>query len=538
MIPHSQLAPLPTQLPFKIISKTIGQGAYACIKKARPIDQPQPIFAVKFIHKEYALRNGRLPKKQLDLEVTLHKYVGFHDNIIQFFDSGEDNTWRWVAMELAEGGDLFDKIEADSGVPEDIAHLYFTQLISAISYMHSKGVGHRDLKPENILLSADGMLKIADFGLATLFFYHGKRKLCTTLCGSPPYIAPEVIAGSADKQRRKAGTGYAADLVDIWSCGVILFVLLVGNTPWDEPTNQSYEFTEYIRSNGRPKGDELWEKLPADALSLLRGMMKVDVDARFSLEDVRRHPWFTRKNRYLSDDGRLTDPISLATTMFESLRVSLDKEPDKTAHPDQMEIESSPDWTKKFSSTQPETPSNDIMFDWERPPRLAATEGFSTSQPVDNPNGRRSTWDSSLADDPTFSQFSQTPSVPISRTQLARRFRDILPSHTFTRFYSLWNFNLLLPLLTEALHRLGVPVAEVPISALEGEDDTTWIKVFTHDGRGCLLRGDILIERIHGDGGDLSEVTFNKSKGDPVEWRRFFKKVAVLCKDGVYTPES
>ena len=74
-------------------------------------------------------------------------------------------------MELAEGGDLFDKIESDVGVGEDVAHLYFTQLISAMTYMHSKGVGHRDLKPENILLSAEGNLKIADFGLATLFEY-------------------------------------------------------------------------------------------------------------------------------------------------------------------------------------------------------------------------------------------------------------------------------------------------------------------------------------------------------------------------------
>jgi len=78
------------------------------------------------------------------------------------------------------------------GVSEDIAHFYFTQLIAGVSYLHGKGVAHRDIKPENMLLDRDGNLKIADFGLAALFQYQGKSKLCTTLCGSPPYVAPEV----------------------------------------------------------------------------------------------------------------------------------------------------------------------------------------------------------------------------------------------------------------------------------------------------------------------------------------------------------
>jgi len=128
------------------------------------------------------------------MEVSLHSHIGQHPNIIEWFATGEDAVWKWIAMEYAEGGDLFDKIEADTGVSEDIAHFYFTQLISGVSYMHSKGVGHRDIKPENILLSESGNLKIADFGLATLFEYNGSRKLSTTMCGSPPYIAPEVIS--------------------------------------------------------------------------------------------------------------------------------------------------------------------------------------------------------------------------------------------------------------------------------------------------------------------------------------------------------
>lgn len=442
-------------------------------------------------------------------------------------------------MELAEGGDLFDKIESDEGVEEDVAHFYFTQLINAVGHMHSKGVGHRDIKPENILLSAAGDLKLADFGMATLFSHEGKKKLNTTMCGSPPYIAPEVITCSGTIAK-KQGRGYFGNVVDIWSCGVVLFVLLVGNTPWDQPDERSYEFTEYVRTNGRPD-DELWQSLPTATLSLLRGMMRVDPKTRFTLEEIRRHPWFTRKNKYLGPDGRLLDPIALATQMLQSMKVNMsaDAVPTKSRSVDAMDIDTQ-DWKSKFASTQPETPVHDIMFDWERPARATAAGGLSASQPTSHAsfNGPSGAWDDRLSDDPSFSQFSATPSVPVSRTQFARQFRDIVPSHSLARFFSFWSFALLLPLISQSLHRLGVPTPNSSPSALEGREESAWIKIKTMDTRNCPLSGDIVIERIGGGGEELLEVRFIKVKGDPVEWRRFFKKVVVLCKDGVYKPES
>ncbi|KAG7293273.1 hypothetical protein NEMBOFW57_003319 [Staphylotrichum longicolle] len=331
---QSQLDPLPSNLPFRIVSKTIGRGAYASIKKAIPLDAPSPVFAVKLIHKGYAVRQGRISAKQIGMEVSLHSHVGQHPNIIEWFATGEDEIWRWIAMEFAEGGDLFDKIEADVGVQEDIAHLYFLQLISGVSFMHSKGVAHRDLKPENILLSDSGNLKIADFGMATMFEYKGARKQSSTMCGSPPYIAPEVL--QCARQERKSDTAkYSADLVDIWSCGVILFVLLVGNTPWDEPTSGSWEFQEYVRTNGRST-DSLWGRLPGDALSLLRGMMNIEANKRFSFAQIRQHP---------------------------GTRAATRSSPQTASSP-----------------TQPETPISDVLFDWERP--APATYAISSTQPL------------------------------------------------------------------------------------------------------------------------------------------------------------
>ncbi|KZF22123.1 serine/threonine-protein kinase chk1 [Xylona heveae TC161] len=522
---QSQLT-LPADLPFRVISKTIGQGAYAFIRKAIPLEQSEPVFAVKFIHKASAIKHGRITAKQLLLEVSLHHHIGFHQNIVQLFDYGQDANWQWVAMELAEGGDLFDKIEADEGVGEDIAHFYFTQLIGAVSFMHSKHVAHRDIKPENILLSASGDLKLADFGLATLTRHKGHVKPSTFICGSPPYIAPEVLAcGSMSRTTHHSGAvGYLGDLVDIWSSGVVLFVLLVGNTPWDQPTEASPEFQEYLETNGRTT-DTLWDNLPPETLSLLRGMMRVDPASRFTLEDIRRHPWFTRPNPYMSPNGRVNNPVSLATKMLESLKIDLNKPftaSQSTQASDNMDTDGF-DLSTKLASTQPETPVSDMLFDWERPARMEANDGWKS-------------WDR-LVEDPTLSQFSATPTVPLSLTQHAQRFRDIVPSHSLTRFLSHLSFSLLLPLISEALGRLGVPVSNIPQSALEGREDMTWIKIVTVDGRACGLRGDVVVERMWGDAEGLLEVRFIKAKGDPLEWRRFFKKVVVLCKDGVYIPQ-
>ncbi|KAI9686578.1 MAG: Chk1 protein kinase [Bathelium mastoideum] len=537
------------------------------IRKAAPLTTSSPVFAVKFINKKHAFEQGRMKPQQIQLEISLHLKVSHHENIIKCFKYGEDALWTWIAMELADGGDLFDKVEADEGVGQDIAHFYFTQLIQAISYMHSQGIAHRDIKPENILLSGEGDLKLADFGLACVFSYNGKTKLTTTVCGSPPYIAPEILQAGSRRAKNGQQAGYQSNLTDIWSCGIVLFVLLVGNTPWDEPTRQSYEFDEYVQSHGRPQNDELWDRIPPEPLNLLRGILKLDPAERFDLEKIRQHPWFTRPNPYLSPSGKTANQVSLATEMLESLHIDMNIDPTASqksqsqsqsrSQPSSAEaMDLDPPSLSALASTQPQTPLDDHPFDWERPsfnPLAGGGGAFSASQPAalglrHQPSHYSSsaTFFCDFAPDPTLSQFQATPSVPLTLTQKARRYDDIMPASSLCRFYSRLPLSLLLPRLAEALARLGVPVAVPPPAenggslSGGGHQEVGWLRVKMLDGRRQGLSGTVMVEGVVGREGDegVVEVRFVKAKGDPLEWRRLFKRVVVLCKDVVLVPET
>ncbi|RMY07843.1 hypothetical protein D0868_05134 [Hortaea werneckii] len=574
--PNSQVAPLPSNLPFRVISKTIGSGAYASIRKATPPNAPSPVIAIKFINKEHAFRAGRLRPKQLKLEISLHQNVCGHQNVIRLLTWGEDTHWMYMAMELADGGDLFDKIEADEGVKEDVAHLYFVQLTNAIGWCHSKGVAHRDIKPENMLLDGSGNLKLADFGLAVQFqkLSTGERKKCGMVCGSPPYIAPEIYEIGDQNAKRKQGEdklGYDPEISDVWSCAIVLFVLLAGNTPWDAPKlTESYEYHDYVKSNSRPE-DPLWNKIPMAALSLVRAMLKIDAKERISLHDVKKHPWFTRQNESLAKTGMVANPLELATQMMEGLRIDfnadisasqrLRRQPatttttttSKTAD-DAMNLDSSKldqGWSN-LASTQPETPIADLPLDWEIPPRLgagSASQPTTTTThdrlPTTTPTTNRDAFlRNLLAEDPSMSQFSQQPVSQMTSTQQARRFKDIVPSHSLARFLSHLPLPQLLPLLTSALHRLNIPVPNPSStaggsSAAKGGEEVVSFRIKTLDSRRQPLQGNLVAERVEvgsglgSSGVPAVEVRFLKAKGDPLEWRRLFKQVAVLCKDAI-----
>ncbi|KAJ7089095.1 kinase-like domain-containing protein [Mycena epipterygia] len=255
-------------------------------------------------------------RKTVDKEMRIHAALK-HVNILEFMNAVVVELKHqhhfvpgiYMLLELAAGGDLFDKIAPDVGVGDEVAHFYFNQLIAGMDYIHKEGVCHRDLKPENILLDVAGTLKISDFGLSSVFKLKetGRTRTLTERCGSLPYVAPEL---NSDQP-------YEAEPIDVWGVGVILYTLLAGNTPWDEPTLNSPEYSRYL--TGEIFQEKPWTRFSSEALSLIQGLLTVDPRERFTLEDAFQHPWCIRPSQ-LAQQGA----ASLAEALTQSLRTAGD----------------------------------------------------------------------------------------------------------------------------------------------------------------------------------------------------------------------
>ncbi len=180
-----------------------------------------------------------------------------------------------MVLEYA-GGELFDYIVQHGKMTEDAARRFFQQMVCGVEYCHRHKIVHRDLKPENLLLDDSLNVKIADFGLSNIMTDGNFLK---TSCGSPNYAAPEVISGKL----------YAGSEVDVWSCGVILYVLLVGRLPFDD---------EYIPSLFKKIAQGNFSVpnfLSGGAVDLIRRMLMVDPVRRISVQEIRQHPWFVKR---------------------------------------------------------------------------------------------------------------------------------------------------------------------------------------------------------------------------------------------------
>ncbi|GAB4825363.1 CBL-interacting serine/threonine-protein kinase 3 [Ancistrocladus abbreviatus] len=202
------------------LGRTIGEGTFAKVKFARNSKTEEPV-AIKILDKEKVLKHKMA--EQIKREVATMKRIK-HPNVVRLYEVMASKTKIFIVMEFVTGGELFDKIVQDGRMREDEARKYFQQLINAVDYCHSRGVYHRDLKPENLLLDAGGNLKVSDFGLSALSQQVRDDGLLHTSCGTPNYVAPEVLNDR----------GYDGATADLWSCGVILFVLLAGYLPFDD----------------------------------------------------------------------------------------------------------------------------------------------------------------------------------------------------------------------------------------------------------------------------------------------------------------
>ncbi|NWS52729.1 TSSK3 kinase, partial [Chunga burmeisteri] len=252
------------------LGRTIGEGTYSKVKEAFS-QKHQKKVAIKIIDKKECSEDfiQRFLPQELQIVTRLH-----HRNIIRVHKILECAEGKiCLVMELADG-DIFDYVLHEGPLPERHARALFRQLVEAIRYCHANGVAHRDLKCENVLLQGH-TLKLADFGFAKLL-PRDRRELSRTFCGSTAYTAPEVLHGVPHESRKS----------DVWSMGVILYVLLCACLPFDDT-----DIPKMLHQQQKGVSVPRHLGISKECQNLLRMLLEPDMTLRPSIEVVSRHPW-------------------------------------------------------------------------------------------------------------------------------------------------------------------------------------------------------------------------------------------------------
>ncbi|KAJ8750757.1 hypothetical protein K2173_015938 [Erythroxylum novogranatense] len=268
------------------LGRTIGEGTFAKVKLAMDTTNGHHV-AIKIIDKNMVMESNL--KNQVQREIRTMKLL-HHPNIVRIHEVLGTKTKIYIVMEYVAGGQLSDKLSYAKKLGDSEARKIFQQLIDAVDYCHNRGVYHRDLKPENLLLDGKGNVKVSDFGLSALRKPGG---ILTTACGSPCYVAPELLANK----------GYDGAAADVWSCGVILFEILAGYLPFDD-RNLMMLYRKISRAEYTcPK----W--FTEDQKQLISRMLDPNPRGRIKIQEIIEQSWF--KTDYLASCGYGCDEICL-----------------------------------------------------------------------------------------------------------------------------------------------------------------------------------------------------------------------------------
>jgi serine/threonine protein kinase len=259
------------QIHSFVLEKQVGVGKITTVWKAvHSISKVE--VAIKAIRKDSI--NSQVSRTRLQREISVLKKIE-HPFIADFFQVGEDQDHFFIFMEYVGHNNLLDHVNENGNLTEDQARRYFCQLVWALEYLHNeKHVVHRDLKCENILLDRHDNIRLVDFGLSNMFSDVAPQ--LNTACGSPAYAAPEMVLG-------KSYTKSA----DIWSLGVLLYAIVVGNLPFDEENVQRL-LQKIVYSEISFPGC-----LTPQLIDLLQKMLCKEPTSRISLEGIKQHPWFS-----------------------------------------------------------------------------------------------------------------------------------------------------------------------------------------------------------------------------------------------------
>ena len=258
----------------------LGEGTSAVVRRGIKKETGEA-FAIKIIDKS-AL--GEQEKESLQNELKIMGIVD-HPNIVRIYEYYDCHGVIFIVMELMSGGELFDHIVEVEHYTEQKAAEVFRPIVDAVRYCHSLGIVHRDLKPENLLYTTkndDAILKVSDFGYAKFLIPKSGEHL-STACGSPSYIAPEIVGGK----------GYD-NKVDCWSLGVILYVMLCGFPPFYAEENS--ELFTLICSGKFEFHSPYWDTISDSAKDLIKKLLIVQPEKRLSTDEILNHPWLTQAN--------------------------------------------------------------------------------------------------------------------------------------------------------------------------------------------------------------------------------------------------
>lgn len=277
----------------------LGRGSFARVRRVTCRADGRA-YAMKIMAKERALRpqSARDPVRD---EAGILLRVR-HPHIIAVREIFETPRHFYMVLELVAGGDLRARLARCGRLAEGVARDVARQLLDAVAYLHAHGIAHRDIKPENVLLAAPDtfVAKLTDFGLSR---FVGESRFMHTMCGTPLYVAPEVL--------QSLGTGGYTSAVDIWSLGVILYLMLSGSIPF--PCTTDTALFAAIKAGAYAFPAPQWDGVSAAAIDLVRRMMTVDPTRRITAEDALRHEWLTQDSATAGDAAEASAPSATGT---------------------------------------------------------------------------------------------------------------------------------------------------------------------------------------------------------------------------------
>ncbi|XP_076007077.1 calcium/calmodulin-dependent protein kinase (CaM kinase) II beta 1 isoform X12 [Genypterus blacodes] len=261
----------------------LGKGAFSVVRRCVKLCTGQE-YAAKIINtKKLSARDHQ----KLEREARICRLLK-HPNIVRLHDSISEEGFHYLLFDLVTGGELFEDIVAREYYSEADASHCIQQILEAVLHCHQMGVVHRDLKPENLLLASkckNAAVKLADFGLA--IEVQGEQQAWFGFAGTPGYLSPEVL--------RKEAYGKP---VDIWACGVILYILLVGYPPfWDEDQHKLYQ---QIKAGAYDFPSPEWDTVTPEAKNLINQMLTINPTKRITAQEALKHPWVCQRSTVAS----------------------------------------------------------------------------------------------------------------------------------------------------------------------------------------------------------------------------------------------